>query len=93
METSEKNAAGPPSQSLLRMNPSISRWNPNDTCADEKANMSIAIATSSLLTFGVLRLSVRMIIQAQKRTMFIPVSESGAHCEMTTLNMPVNQLN
>lgn len=49
--------------------------------------MSVAIATSDLLIFGVLRLTVRTTIHAQKRTMFIPVSEADDTAwSMITLN-------
>lgn len=75
METSEKNAAGPPGSFRRTMKPSMSLENPNDTCAVENENMEIAIATRNLLTFGVLLLTVKMNKQDQNSTKFIPENE------------------
>ena len=73
IDTSEKNAPGPPGSSRSTMKPSMSRWKPSETWAVEKANIMVAMATSSLLTLGVRRRMVSMVRHDQYRMKFMPI--------------------
>ena len=68
------------------MKPSMRRWKPSETCAVEKANISVAMPTSSLLIFGVRRRMVSMVKQDQKRTKFIPARARREHRRKATCN-------
>ena len=86
IETSEKKAPGPPGRLRRTMKPSMRRWKPSETCAVEKANISVAMPTSSLLILGVRRRMVSMVRQDQKRTKFIPARARREHRRKTTGN-------
>ena len=73
IETSEKNAVGPPGHSLRRMKPSMSRWKPRETCTDEKKNMIRATESRILLIVGVRRYIVSVVIQPTNKTKFMPM--------------------
>ena len=85
MDTSEKNAAGPPGCSRREMKPSMSLWKPRDTWVVDMANIAIAMVTNNLLIFGVRRFMVRTNKHAQNSTKFIP-AERGRVCPVISCN-------
>jgi hypothetical protein len=72
IETSEKNAAGPPGWSRRTMNPSIKRWKPKETWIVENKNMNMPVVIIALFTLGCLRLYQETKRYEPNKTTFIP---------------------
>jgi hypothetical protein len=72
IETSEKNAAGPPGWFLRMMNPSMRRWKPNETWVVENKNMKMAVVIIALPILRCFRLYREIKRYEKNKTMFIP---------------------
>ncbi|KAI0695790.1 hypothetical protein BC835DRAFT_1305862, partial [Cytidiella melzeri] len=67
MDTSKKNAPGPPGWFCRTMNPSMSCWKPKETWAVENVNMVMATASKNLFIVGVRQYMNEKVLTIKQR--------------------------